>query len=114
MSKKRKVEKSINKAKEIGFGSDIFQDIHTVFGEEGEYSDREVWTVCSYENKEMAIEHVKEANKYVQKYKQEHRDDQMSLYNCKIPYDTNMEIGRNVRSLVYYTHATKIIKVVTK
>ena len=110
MPKKRKVEKSINKIKEIGFQNEVLQDIYTVFGEAGEYSDKEVWPVCSHENEELANEHVEKANEYVQQYKKKHSSDRWTLRVCTVPYD--IDIKRDARSLNYYTYATKITRVI--
>jgi len=118
MSKKLKVDKTITKAKEIGFENEVFPTIYTVVGEDGDYSDRDNWNVCSYENEELANEHVEKANEYVQQVIDKHlddkwSDDKLSMYNLQNPYDRE-GVGVDFNDVKYYTRNTKLIKRVTK
>ena len=102
MSKRVKVDKIINEAKEIGFENEVFQSIYTVIAHYD--SDRESWTVCSYENEELADEHAERANEYIDQVKVEDFGDN--------PYDVIK--GTFVSYIRYSVDNSKLIKRVMK
>ncbi len=108
VSKTRKIEKGINKVKSIGFENEIFETIYTVFGECGFYPIIEKWDICSYENEELAGEHVKKSIEYAKQFRIKQKEAGKILYRCESPYDIRV-FSSDVR---YDIKEIKLIKVI--
>ena len=122
MEDRRFIEKSETdyKAKEIGFGNEVFQTIYLVFGSATEGSPMK-WNIKFYEDKDSANEHVKKATEYVDQMKEDIRlgKQKNTHYIWSTPYDPEDEdddedVAHHFWSTKYAVKEIKLIKSVTK